>query len=1278
MLYFKNGVLWGGYKSVLYSLDTGKTWSTSIATLPNITEAVQSIDFFDSQNGLVRTNNYIYITTNGGTTWSQQSAPGGQGSRYTAFVGSANAILSLASQGAYLSGDGGVTWNLTYNGATPNIISYRSAGTLAIFEGNHIDVSLNSGQSWTVKPVNNSLSDSYSFMWDPCDSNTLYLANEDYFRRVENWSEVFVTTDRGTTWISKIREPWSYFNGAMAVSQDAAYFMTVSNGISRTTDYGATWSGIGGPNNNADSRWLVALTSNLLIGVDQNGDVWRTDNSGGFGITTTSPVFTLQPPHMISTCQRDTFQFIAASAHCHSYTITKAFLSGPDTLLYTIHPPKYPDLLSNESSDSIHIGFHPNHQSGSYYDTLHISWLDAGGNPFDSIFFIQETVNPAPVQFTLIPPIVVFDTVSPCHPQRKDAPLTIKNIGCDSLNISFIGNQLPLPFSIDSVKLPVMLAPDSTMTVKYHFTPTTPGFYNTNDLITAEWKGVQFIQQIQLNGRETTSGFAGAGFDTLINFDTVSACSPNRDTTLTVMNLGCDTMRILSGPGNLGAAFSLDAITFPVIIPPGGSVKLHLHFHPPSVGSYSVSAPFLNDWLKYNGEPMNFTFSGVSSRSAAAPLFADTILNFRKVSICNPLKDTSITLKNRSCDTLRINSGPGVIDSNFSTDNITYPIILSPDSFIVIHFHFHPSIIGEDTSIVIFRTLREGTIQNISLTLAGESSQTLAGPIVTSAICTFDTITTCSPAKDTLVALTNRGCDTLRILSGPGILGIGFSMDPMTYPISLPPDSSVNIHFHFTHSSIGASSMLAHFVTDRENTLDSVDLTLNGYTISGSSILSLQTPTIAFASVSICSQDSSEIIYTNSGCDTLFVQPNGMTGDPDFLGASGSDQAVWPGDTIHIKIHFLPQQKGLRNGFYTLRYHSRFGATNDTLIPIQANVINGAKQLTQSLAQINFGTATLCTMPDTMITLHNLGCDTLTVSSIGWQGSGFMTDAVFPIIISPGKDTVIHIYSQLDTSGSKLNSSATITIVSSSDTALPPVTLARGYSYPKMYPLRLRADSAAYRAGDTARIHLIADSLPTNLTLIEGSLSVQDTDMMTYLSAKSPNLILMQGNQITITGNPIRDSLGIVAQFYYKMYLTKDSIASLSLSGTSFNSADADYEKCIAYPTATRTDSVLYSFACGDKLIQAGMNNDLAAQLVGVYPNPAQNEISLDIITLETTDCQITISDESGNTLIRKTINHPKGRSAATIDLHQISSGAYFVKVDVGASHLSTTFIKER
>jgi photosystem II stability/assembly factor-like uncharacterized protein len=1274
MLHFKNGILWGGYKSVSYSLDTGRTWTMSISSLPNIAEAVQDIDFFDKQNGVVRTNNYIYITNNGGSTWSQQPAPGGQGSRYTAYAGAPNIIISLASQGAYLSVDGGATWNLTYAGASPKIISYRSGGTMAIFENNRIVLSLNSGGGWIVRPSNNSLLDSYTFMWDPCDSNVLYLANEDYFQRNENWSEVFVTNDRGNTWASKNRQSWSYYNGGMSVNQDAAFFMTVANGINRTTDYGTTWTTIGGPNNYADTRWLVALTGNIIIGVDANGDVWRTDNSGGFGISTQSPVFSSPAPRTINACQRDSFQFIAGATHCHSYTITKATFSGPDTQLYSLHFPAYPDILSNGKRDSVHIAFNPKKQSGIYSDSLHVSWLDEGGNSYDTIFIIQETVGAAPISFLFDPPVIVFDTISPCHP-GKDTSMTIRNISCDSMNINSLGSPLPAPFSFDTIHLPFRLPPDSSVTIKYHFNPAAPGFYTTSNPIIAGWNGSTVVQIIQLDGRETSAGFAGIGFDTLINFDTVSACYPLKDTLLSVRNLGCDTMRISSGTGNLGPGFSMDSVHYPIFIPPGKSATFHVHFHPPAIGGYSAAPTFAADWNGYTPATINFLLRGASSISKAGPIVGDTLVNFSTVSLCNPLKDTLVTLTNHACDTLRITSGPGAIDSNFSTDKITYPIILPPDSSLVIKFHFHPSALGVYSASVTYKTLREGKENSLILLLSGSSSRNASGPLIANTICTFDTLTTCAPKTDTLITLQNLGCDTLRIISGPGILGSGFSMDPVIYPIILPPYSSINIHIHFENPGIGAFLALAHFITARENNLDSTDLIFNGYITAGASTLSLNTSQLTFAPVSICSQDSSEIVYTNTGCDTLFVQPVGLSGDPDFIGSSSSELALTPGDTIRIKIYFLPKQKGLRNGSYTLRYRSRFSTPSDTLIPISGTVTKGTNLLTQSLSQINFGTTTLCAAPDSTIILHNSGCDTLTISGISWTGAGFISDAVFPIKLLPGEDTVIHIYAELDTSGRKTISSALLTIQSSSDAAPPPVALSRGYSYPKFYRLYLSSDRPKYGSGDTAQIHFLVDSLPNDLTQINAVLSVQNTDMMTYLSAQSVNTISVQQNLIQVTGNPITAPNGILADFNYRIFLTKDSIATLAISDASFNATDADYQKCIAYPSAIKTDSVLYSFACGEKLIQAGMNGTLAMQLLGIYPNPAQDKIDVDLILASAAEISASIIDVNGSQVLRQHEVCRSGKSTMTLNASQLPTGIYMVRITTGTGSLSAPII---
>ncbi len=1279
MLHFKKGVLWGGYKSVSYSLDTGKTWTVSLPSFLGVGETVQNIDFFDALNGLVRTNNYLYITVNGGASWNSQVAPGTTGSRYSAFAGTASTIVSLAREGAYTSINGGASWAKTYAGSTPNIAAYRGAGTMAIFEADHIIISKNDGQTWAALPQSFSIADSYTFMWDPCDSNTLYLANEDYFRRNQNWSEVFVTTDRGNTWVSKLQRPWAYFNGAMAVVPEAAFFQTVSNGIYRTIDYGATWDSINGPGNSADTRWLVALTGNILVGVDQNGNVWRTDNSGGLPISPEAPIFSPPLPQVFNSCTRDTMLITTLASHCKSYYIIKASIAGPDSALFTLNPTKtLPNIINNGNRDSIKIIFDSKKQTGSFVDTIHILWQGAGGPPRDTSFVIRITINPAPIQFVFIPPVVVFDTISPCGGNR-DTTILVKNTGCDSIRISNVLYALGNAFSVDTIKLPVILAPDSTLRIRYHFHPFAPGFFNASDVITADWKGIQVSHSISINGRGTTTGFSGAAFNSFLNLDTVSACSPYRDSDVTITNLGCDTMRVTSATVNLGANFSRDPLNFPILIPPGGSVTIHFHFHPSVVGTFSSVATFVVDWQGYSPANLDVFLKGSSNRSKAGPLVADTVIGFGTVSACYPFGDTTVTIRNRSCDTLKILSGPGSLGGDFGMDPIKYPIILPPDSSLTLTFHCLRSGVGNYKGSAKFVTSREGIVQNLSLLINGKINSSVAGALVQNALVDFGNVTTCDPLRDTTIILTNPGCDTLRILSGPVALGQGFTIDPLQYPIILPPNSSVFLRFHFNSPGVGPYVIQPHFLTERSGVKDSFDLSLHGVGVEGSSLLSLSASDFSFNPVSFCSNDSAEINYTNLGCDTLFVTPLGESGDADFISSAGSEKALLPGDSIHIHVYFLPQKHGQCLGSYRLRYRSRFGISRDTMLAISGMVTPGKRRLNQSLSAIDFGTTTLCGAPDSVVIFTNQGCDTLTIESAALSDAGFLIgEKTFPIIVQPGEKIILQVATTLDTAGGKPRSSAKLNVSCTGDTVITPIVLTREYSYPKKYPLRFEVASDGHHAGDTAKVRIIADSLPSDLTTLEATFSATNPDMLTYLFAKSTSSISIIGNTLTFTGNPVVAPKGVLAELSYKVYLTKDSISTFSLSGVRFNSYNADYENCIALSTDKPSDSVLYNFACGERTIQSAMNDDLAARLLGVYPNPARGEITLDINTIKAEDCNITISDAKGNIVLRSHNVHPQGRSGISVDISNLPSAAYYVKINAGASHLVTTFVKEK
>ncbi|MEP7236121.1 MAG: hypothetical protein ABI778_12575, partial [Ignavibacteriota bacterium] len=583
----------------------------------------------------------------------------------------------------------------------------------------------------------------------------------------------------------------------------------------------------------------------------------------------------------------------------------------------------------------------PKRRTGHFDDSVLLRWIDAGGNQHDSIFAISLDVAPPPIQVATSTDILVFDTISPCK-NGKDSLITLRNTGCDTVMITDVGNALGPIFSVDSMKLPIIVPPDSSITIVYHFRPRAPGAYNSSHTISMEWKGIKSSRLISLFGRETSSGFAGVLFNKLVDFDTVSACSPKNDTVMMITNIGCDTMRILSGPGILGPEFTFDPLSYPLLFPPGGSITLRIHFHPKNFGSYSASAFFLADWMGYSSTQLRVDLIGTSSRSKAGPLISDTILNFHDVSSCDPFKDSTVQLKNRSCDTLRILSGP-TFSNEFGMDSVRYPIVLAPDSGINLRFHYHPDKVGKHLNKLSFITLRAGLRSSLGIDLLGQNDATAAGPLIDPLNYDLGILNTCAPSKDTIVTLYNLGCDTLVVVAGSTVLTGGFTTSPLSFPFSIPPGDSAKIRYMFSAPGTGVFTANPYLITDRAGIQIEVDLHLSATAIRGPAFLSLSQQTILFTPISICTADSSEITYTNSGCDTLYVTQLGTTGDPDFFAAQAGERAVLPGDTIHLKVIFTPQQRGVRGGFATLHCRSLSTASFDTVLSLSGFVTAGSR-----------------------------------------------------------------------------------------------------------------------------------------------------------------------------------------------------------------------------------------------------------------------------------------------------------------------------------------------
>ena len=119
------------------------------------------------------------------------------------------------------------------------------------------------------------------------------MINEEATTISDNIGAIYISTDGGNNFTLTQNSPTKFFSGSIARTTKALFIQTVTNGISRSTDRGLSWSSIGGPNAPYDTRLLCAINSNIVLAADDKGTIWRTLNSGGDSLLNISPYETL-------------------------------------------------------------------------------------------------------------------------------------------------------------------------------------------------------------------------------------------------------------------------------------------------------------------------------------------------------------------------------------------------------------------------------------------------------------------------------------------------------------------------------------------------------------------------------------------------------------------------------------------------------------------------------------------------------------------------------------------------------------------------------------------------------------------------------------------------------------------------------------------------------------------------------------------------------------------------------------------------------------------------
>jgi len=373
--------------------------------------------------------------------------------------------------------------------------------------------------------------------------------------------------------------------------------------------------------------------------------------------------------------------------HCLAGTLDSA-ISG-DPTVSVASDTAFPILLPTDSLVPIRIHVQPP-KSGSALIALTLHF-DIDSTRIDTVIYVTVITtaypNPRPV---FSQSKIAFGPSSLCF--QKQAAFLFQNAQCDTMQLTRIRWSYPdSEFSFDSVIVPLVLAPDETDTMLFHYKPTAARSDNATLTLTFTLNGHTQDTILQLTGSGTDAATSDLTPDTLA-FPAITKCTAALDST-TFINTSCDTL-VLNSIRDLSPSgfhiLSPNPGATQIKLAPGDSISIVVSFVPGANGSYADSIDVIYHSTAAPGSDLTQRLR-LAGRAATSFTPAELVgANFTNIHLaaCSEL-DTSFTIRNlNSCDSISIDS----IVANQAGFILTpaLPLTLIEDSSVTFHLHFTP------------------------------------------------------------------------------------------------------------------------------------------------------------------------------------------------------------------------------------------------------------------------------------------------------------------------------------------------------------------------------------------------------------------------------------------------------------------------------------------------------------------------------------------------------------------------------------------------------------